>query len=328
MEHKFSWGIMGGGFISGQFAAALETMEDAEAGAVAFRSGKDCPIAAKRYYNSYEQLAKDPEIDAVYIGTIHPMHFENAELCLKMGKPVLCEKPVTMNRKELIKLTELAEERETFFMEAVWTRFIPACSYIKEKIASGAFGKIRHMQISFGEKAGKEKERLFQARLGGGALLDIGVYGVNFAQWLLDEAPDYVGGWARKNEEGIDLTTFAQMQYPSGADVEITSSIEKKLSNTAYIITDKGEYVIPYFWRPDTLYCYELNGGFRTERLREKKVFPIRGNGYQYEAAAVQEAIVGKKKESAVMPWKDSLAVMQLLDDIRRKCGIVYPQDF
>ncbi len=327
MERKFSWGIMGGGFISSQFAAGIEMMGEAEIGAAASKSGKAGPIAAKRYYRSYEQLAEDPEIDAVYIGTIHPMHYENVECCLRRGKPVLCEKPVTMNRKELDKLIKLAGEKGIFFMEAMWTRFIPACTYLKEQIVSGALGKIQHIQISFGERAGKEKERLFQAELGGGALLDIGVYGVNFAQWLLEEAPDYIGGWARKNEEGIDLTTFVQMQYPSGADVEITSSIEKKLWNTAFIITDTGEYVIPYFWRPDTLLCYDLNNGFQTERLREKKVFPVRGNGYQYEAAAVQEAIAGKKKESVIMPWKDSLAVMGLLDDIRRICGIVYPQD-
>lgn len=324
MNKKLIWGIMGGGFIASQFTAGINEIEEGKIGAVASKSGNGRHITAPQYYNNYEDLALDKSIDIIYIGTIHPEHYKNIELCLKMGKPVLCEKPLVMNSQELQDIIGLSNKKEVFLMEAMWTRFLPLCTYLKEEISGGKLGKIQFIQISFGEVAAPEKERLHKASLGGGALMDIGVYGVNFAQWLLGENPDNIEGWSRKNNENIDLTTFIQMHYPSGADVELTVSIEKKLPNTALIMTDKGEYSVPYFWRPDTLICCETNNNFKVNRLKELKTCPIQGNGYQYEAIAAEQAIKNGQIESPVMSHKDSLDIMKTLDTIREKCGIIY----
>lgn len=322
MTRKFSWGIIGGGFISSQFAKGIEKIEDQRVGAIASRSGNKSKILAERYYTDYEELIRDETIDAVYIGTIHPEHYRNVKRCLEMGKPVLCEKPIVMNTAELKELVKISEEKKIFLMEAMWTRFLPLCIYMKEKFLNGEFGRILHMQISFGEKAELSKQRLFKANLGGGALMDIGVYGISFAEWLLQENPDDIRAWSRKNEEKVDLTTFVQMHYPNGCDVELTASIEKQLPNSAVITTDKGEFVVPYFWRPDTLLCYELNHDFKVDRLLKTKVCPIEGNGYQYEAIAACHSIKEHAFEHNFMPHKSSLNVMNTLDVIRKKCGI------
>lgn len=317
MKKPFTWGIIGGGFISHQFAEGLKNLSDVRIGAVASASHTGSPISAERYYNDYEQLAEDEEIDAIYIGTIHPRHFENICLCLQKKKPVLCEKPIVMHASQMECLLELSEKSGTLLMEAMWSRFLPLYVYLKEKIKKGEFGKIEHMKISFGEKAEPSKKRLFSADLGGGALMDIGVYGINLAKWLLEEDPKKIQSWARVNEEGVDLTTFCSMHFSDLCDVEMTVSIEKKLENSMWIMTDKGEYYIPYFWRPDTLFRFSPGQNFDMNCPCQKNVFEIKGNGYQYEAAAFQETVYKGELDNSTMPRKESLKVMKILDEIR-----------
>lgn len=327
MSHFFSWGIMGGGFISSQFAKGINYLPGQKIGAVASYSGNKSGIIAERYYQCYEDLVKDEEIDAIYIGTINSEHYKNIKLCLEMGKPVICEKPITLNSRQLEELIELSKNKKVFFMEAMWTRFLPLYTFIKEKFTSGQFGKIEHMQITFGDKATMPKERLLKADLGGGALLDIGVYGISVAEWLLDEMPETIEAQSKNNKDGIDLTTFVQLHYASGCDVEITASIEKKLPNSAIIMTDQGEFVIPYFWRPDMMMCFELNHDFKVDCLINTIKYPLEGNGYQYEALAVEACLKNGEIESKMITQSSSLRVMKIMDQIRKKCGIIYPCD-
>lgn len=324
----FRWGIMGGGFISSQFANGLKEVPDMTVEILASKSGRnDYGIQAERYTNSYEELVKDENVDAVYVGTIHPQHFSCVKTCLEAGKPVLCEKPVTMNADELEELLALARKNNTFFMEAMWTRFVPVMSKLREELLAGLYGKVHNIHITFGGPANPETRRLFEAKLGGGALLDVGVYGVNIAQYLLGEAPDSIHAWSEKTEETVDLNTCIQLTFPCGCLADMVFSINRKVDNRAIIITDKAELEVPYFWRPDTVYRFAPNDNFRTDTLLEKREIPVAGNGYHYEALEVRKMLQEGRKESSVMSWAESLQIMRELDDIRTICGIRYPQD-
>ncbi len=155
----------------------------------------------------------------------------------------------------------------------------------------------------------------------------MGVYGVSIAQYLLGETPDVIHAWSEKNAETVDLNTCIQMTYPCGCLADMVFSINRKVDNRAVIITDKAELEIPYFWRPNTVYLFEPNEDFRTDTLKEKRVVEVAGNGYHYEALEVEKMLKEGRTESPVMPWAESLRIMRELDEIRRICGICYPQD-
>lgn len=324
----FNWGIMGGGFISSQFAKGLEAVPDMRVEALASRSGRnDRGISAANYYADYNEMLKNDRIDAVYIGTIHPQHLECAKLCLEAGKAVLCEKPVTLNSGELEEILELADRKQLFFMEAMWTRFIPLMRQLRQDIQDDVYGKVHNIHITFGGPAAPTTRRLWEARLGGGALLDVGVYGINVAEYLLGEAASEIHAWADLTGENIDKDICIQMKYPSGCLADMVFSITRKVDSRAVLITDKAELEIPYFWRPDTMYRFSPNADFRTDTLEEKKVVPVVGNGYNYEAQEVRRMLETGRIQSPVMSWEDSRSIMSQLDQIRKICGIVYPQD-
>lgn len=324
----FQWGILGGGFISSQFAKGIMSVPDMKVGALASRSGRNpWGISADRYYSSYEELAEDENICAVYIGTIHPEHAACARICLERGKPVLCEKPVTMNEKELEEILLLAQEKNLFFMEAMWTRFLPAVRWLKEELAKGTYGKIHHIHVTFGGPAPVHNRRLFEAALGGGALLDVGVYGISITDYLLGEHPKELHAWAEKTAETVDLNTCVQAVYPCGTLADMVFSINRKVNSKMIVVTDNAELEIPYFWRPDTIYELEPNHDFCTELLRKTWKFPVEGNGYQYEAVAVRDCVEKGDCQCSLMLWEESRAVMRELDLVRELCGISYPQD-
>lgn len=328
MNNTFRWGIIGGGFISSQFARGLQALPNTEAYAVASRTGKiNERLNVEKIYSSYEELAADPKVDAVYIGTLHSQHMECAEICLKAGKPVLCEKPVTMNANECRKLIRLSQEKRVFFMEAMWTRFLPIPKKLKEICQSGKYGKIETIQISFGSPSEPSVERLFKAEFGGGALLDLGVYGVSFANMLLGEKPTAIHAWANTTDQKIDLLTSAQLEYPSGCVADLLFSIDRRLKNQAYILTEKAELCVPFFWRPEYLFQYPPNGAFILPQPSQHYYLPLDGNGYNYEAEEVERCIRNGEIESPGMTHRDSLDVMETMDEIRRQCGICFPND-
>lgn len=343
----FRWGIMGSGFISSEFAKGIANTEGMQVQAVASVSGKNpFGIQAKRYYRDYEALAEAADIDGIYVGTIHPLHLPCVRLCLEAGKPVLCEKPIAINSRELSEMVTLAREKKVFFMEAMWSRYLPAVRYVRELLQEEIYGKIQYMHVTFGGCVPESNRRIHEAALGGGALLDVGVYGINLADfWLSGEymrrrpqkadgfgrEPVRIHSWAQKNTENVDLTTNAQLVY-TGKDersalVDMTCSIRHSLPNSAYIVTDKAEFYVPYFWRPDTVLGYKPNQGFQVEREFLRQTFPVEGNGYQYEALEAKKCIEAGLLESQDMTWQDSMQVMKIMDTIRKQCGIEYPQD-
>lgn len=324
----FKWGLMGSGIISSQFFKAISDIDNAQVYALASVSGKNpYEIQAEKYYRDYKLLAEDPEVDAVYVGTIHPQHLPCVKICLEAGKPVLCEKPIALNSRELNEMLELASEKNIFFMEAMWTRYLPATRYIKEILEEERYGKVHYINLTFGYRGDRTVKRLYEASLGGGTLLDLGVYGVNMADFWMEEEPCDIHSWAEKTEETVDLTTSVQFAYKSGAVIDMMFSINRNLPNKAYIITDKAEFEIPYFWRPDTVFQYKPNGNFDNNCFESKKEFPIESNGYQYEAMEAMRCVKSGLLESSDMTWDTSKRIMKQLDIIRQQCGIKYPQD-
>lgn len=325
----FKWGLMGGGRISSLFAKGLESADNMTVHGVASISGKNpYNIQTKKSYRTYEELASDPEIDAIYIDTIHPQHLPCVKICLEAGKPVLCEKPVTINAKELQEILNLAKAKNTFFMEAMWSRYLPSVRYLKELLAAGQFGQTDYMHITFGTRVDPSVQRIYDVSLGGGALLDIGVYGINLADYWLGETPKEIHSHAQCLENTVDLSTSVQFAYESGAAAEMMFAVNRYLTDSACIVTEKAEFVVPYFWRPDTILQYAPKGNFQVDRLRMRKEFPMVGNGYQYEAMEVRRCLERGLLESPDMSWQESLEIMKIMDTIRQQCGIRYPQDY
>ena len=324
----FNWGIMGAGSISSQFAKAIDSLDDAKIYAVASASGKNpYNIKSDVFYSSYDELVSDSNVDAIYVGTIHPCHLNCVRTCLKAGKPVLCEKPIAMNSRELEEMISLAKENNTFFMEAMWSRYLPGIRHIKDMLDKKKYGKLHYMNITFGNFAKADIKRLFEASLGGGALLDLGVYGINITDFWMGREPDEIKSWAETKEDNVDLTTNIQFIYKDGPVVDMMFSINRNLPNNAYIVTDKAEFRIPYFWRPTAMMQYEPNGAFNNDLFVKKIDLPLESNGYQYEALEVMRCVKEGLLESPDMTWETSLRIMNQIDDIRKNCGIIYPQD-
>ncbi len=324
----FQWGIMGGGNISSQFAAGIEKTEGMSVYALASQSGRNgFGIKAEKYYATYEDLAADPRVDAVYVGTIHPQHLPCVRICLEAGKPVLCEKPIAMNTGELEEMLGLAEKKQTFFMEAMWSRYLPAVREMKRIAQEEIYGKVQYLHITFGSQIPKEVRRIYEADLGGGALLDVGVYGVNLADYWLGVKEKEIHAWAQKLPNTVDVYTGVQILYENGAAADLVFATDRKLPNSGVIVTDKAELVMPYFWRPTEILRYKPNGNFASERLEERLSFSLKGNGYPHEALEVKRCVEEGLLESPDMTWEDSRRIMTLLDEIRRQSGIRYPQD-
>ncbi|MDZ4763090.1 MAG: Gfo/Idh/MocA family oxidoreductase [Chloroflexota bacterium] len=328
MAEKTRWGILSTGSIAGIFATGLKELPDAEIVAVGSRSQDSADAFGARFniprrYASYEDLANDPEVDAIYIGTPHPMHKDSALLCLNAGKAVLCEKPFMLNAGETRTVIQTARERGVFLMEAMWTRFIPATTKVRELIASGAIGDVRLMTVDFGFRATFDpKHRLFAPELGGGSLLDIGVYDLALASLVFGRAPIHVVADADKGATGVDEQMAAILRYDDGALAVLTSAVRTDTPQEAVINGTHGRIRIhSQFWRPTRLTVTIPN---EPERVYD---IPYAGNGYHYEAAEVARCLREGLTESPTMPLDETLAIMETMDTIRAAFGLVYPRE-
>lgn len=324
MRKVFQWGIMGGGGIAGVFAQAIERLEDHNLWAVASLSGKP-QIPAEKNYTTYEELAADKEVDAIYIATLHPQHLECVKMALSAGKPVLCEKPLGMTAHEAREMTALSKEKGVFFMEAMWTRTLPAMRELKKICSERRHGQIESIRISFGYKPDRVLPRLSDPKLGGGALLDIGVYGIHVANFLTGEKPQSVKAIAELSATGVDTETIALLTYPCGARADIRVSQNGRMSNDMFLSTTEADFVVPYFWRPEQFYRYLPNEPFKIKPVKETYNYPLEGNGYEYEADEVAGCVRAGQLESPLVTHESSIEVMQILDDIRKQCKIDYP---
>ncbi len=322
------WGIIGTGMISSNFAAALNSLDNTDMVAVASRDLNKAKEFANRFrikkaYGSYEELVMDPEIDVIYIGTPHTEHKNNSELCITHGKAVLCEKPITINQKDTQYLISLAKEYNVFLMVAMWTKFLPTTKVVKKWIQKKLIGEIKYMNISFGFKAEYDvNSRLYNPKFAGGALLDVGIYPITYAIHMMDGLPDQVTGRAYIGKSNVDEMNVIIFQYKEGAMADLSSAISADTGRDAVIIGDKGKIVVPNFFMAESAELYDSSG-----KLVDSFLSPFSENGYEYEAEEVNQCLREGKKESAVIPHRDMLDIMKLLDGLRAEWGLTYPQE-
>jgi predicted dehydrogenase len=326
MTTPFRWGILSTGRIAGVFATGLAALPDAELLAVGSRSAESANTFGDRFniprrYASYEELVSDPDIDAIYVATPHSSHAEETLRCLRAGKAVLCEKPFTINAAEAERVVADARSRGIFLMEAMWTRFLPALVRVRELIAAGAIGEVRMLQADFGFRTNvNPQSRLFDPALGGGALLDVGVYCVSLASMLFG-APGEIKSLANLGTTGVDEQAAILFGYPGGQMALLSTATRTRTPHEAVIMGTEGMIRIhPQWWAATTL-TVTIGGKSEEER------YPLTGNGYNYEAAEVARCLRKGKTESDIMPLDETLAIMRAMDALRAQWGLKYPME-
>jgi len=327
MSGKIRWGIIGTGRIAHKFAEGLAALSDAELVAVGSRSEGSAERFGEEFniphrHASYEALAHDPQVDVVYVATPHPYHKDNTLLCLRNGKAVLCEKPFAMNSAEVAEMVNCARDRGLFLMEAMWTHCFPAMAKVRELIDGGAIGEVRLLEAKFCFRAGWNPEgRLLNPDLGGGALLDVGVYTVALAHMVFDRSPTRISSMAHIGETGVDEQSSMILGYDGGAMAILTCAIRTSTPHEAAIYgTDGWIEIPPFFWQPDRII---LNLGGREEVMTFNRL----GNGYSFEAEEVMKCLREGKLESEIVPLERSVAVMDTMDRIRAQWGLKYPME-
>ena len=322
LNRPIRWGILATGFIADRFTRDLAEVPDAEVVAVGSRTLAAAQEFARvhgipRAYGSWQELAEDAEVDIVYVSTPHSAHYEATRLCLEAGRAVLCEKPFTLDHATAAELVDLARARGLFLMEAMWTRTIPAVLRIQELIAEGAIGEVRHVAANFAFAATVPPEhRLRAPALGGGALLDLGVDPVTFAQLFLGP-PDHVRAWGKLFPEGTDQTTGIVLGYDRGAVAVLHCGLNAD-TDGAVITGSAGRIEITgRFHRPT---------GFTLIRDGQAEVFdvPVVGEGMCHEAIEAQRCLRAGLLESPLVPLADTLAIMATLDEARDQIGVRY----
>jgi predicted dehydrogenase len=323
MSTRTRWGIIATGWVSDKFARALRLLPGAETVAVGSRSQASADAfgdthGIPRRHSSYEALVNDPEIEVVYVGTPHNLHRSTTLMALEAGKHVLCEKPLAVNAGEAGEMVARARERGLFLMEAMWTRFVPAWVDIKTRLDSGEFGEIVSLQANFGiEKPFDPESRLYSPDLAGGALLDLGVYPISLASWLLGR-PQAMSSWVEMASTGVDLRNAITFTYGDGRFAQLSTASDVWSSVEAEVVTRKA--VI----RAHRLFIearsYEVFDFDRTEIVRK----PFE-NGFQFEAQHAMERIAKGETESEVMPLDESLEIVRTMDALRADWGFKYP---
>jgi dihydrodiol dehydrogenase / D-xylose 1-dehydrogenase (NADP) len=322
------WGILGTGGIAGAFAEALHLLPDAELSAVGSRTAERAATFGDRFHipnrhAAYERLAEDPEVDVVYIATPHAFHARDATLCLKAGKHVLCEKAFTINAREARTLVDTARHHKRFLMEAMYTRHLPAITQVRAWIKEGGIGDARMAQATrcaTGEY--DPAARHMNLALGGGSLLDVGIYPLSFLCMAFRATPEAAHGHALLGESGADEHGSAVLRFPNGGIGTMHFGLHTNAIDDARIYGTDGYITIePPFWGASRATLVRYNAA-------DKHIdCPIEGNGLQFEAAETMRCIRQGLSESPVMPLNESIALMQVMDDLRKPWGLDYPND-
>jgi len=322
------WGIISTGAIAAAMAADLNTLADADLLAVGSRTQASADDFGDRYsiprrYASYEDLARDPDIDIVYIGTPHPFHADNIRLCLENGKHVLCEKPLTLNADQAQACFDLAREKGLFLMEAMWMRFIPAVIQARDWVQQGRIGRVRMIQANFTIAAPFDpNSRIFNLELGGGALLDVGIYPINFAHMLLG-VPDDVTSFVHLGQTDVDEYEHIVFHYDDGNCIAaLNAAVNLNGPRHAVIYGEKG-YIRVHedFWYSQRLTLVPNGAAPETVDV------PFTANGYVHEVADVHRCLRAGAIESSVMPAHTTLEIMRIMDDLRATWGLTYPAE-
>jgi predicted dehydrogenase len=326
MSKTYNWAILGCGKIARKFAADLKVLPNARLYAAASRSLENAQnfageLGFEKAYGSYEELVNDPEVDVVYIATPHSHHFEHALLCLNHRKAVLCEKAFAINAKEVALMIEIARRNNTFLMEAFWTRFQPSFLKVLEIIRSGELGALKmiHSDFAFNAEYNPEK-RLYNVNLGGGSLLDIGIYPV-FMSLMAFGKPAEIKTLATFCPTGVEESIMMAFKYPGGEIASLVSSFASYSSTQTEFSFENGFVRLNRrFYTPTTLTYWK---NWEDEKIIEFEKGA--GFGYELEATHVMDCLDAGKIESDLMPQSFSADLMEILDWVRKDAGIVFP---
>lgn len=325
-QEKINWAILAPGNIAKKFATALKGVSDAHLYSVASRSSERAQAFAEEFgfetfAHDYDALIRDPKVDVIYIASPHTFHVEQSIACLEAGKAVLCEKPMSINVQGAQRVFDTAKANNTFYMEAVWTRFMPSLDKVRDLINSGAIGDVQTAQASFGiDVPFDETHRLYNKSLAGGALLDVGIYTVTFAQWLMQAMPEKITANAVIGDTGVDQRTSISLRYPKGQLVSLNSAIDSRSNHEAWIFGSKGRIRMSSFWQ-----CQEAM--LETEQGQTLIPMPHRINGYEGEIEETNRCLREGKIQSERLTWDESLSVMQIMDEARQQIGLRYSED-
>ncbi|MFI6347127.1 Gfo/Idh/MocA family protein [Streptomyces sp. NPDC050560] len=328
MADRVRWGVLATGGIAAKFAADLVTLPDAELLAVGSRSAPAAEAFAERFgagraYGDWASLAVDADVDVVYVATPHAAHRTAAGICLEGGRAVLCEKPLTLNARQAGELVALAKERGLFLMEAMWMYCNPLIRRLKALVDDGAIGEVHSVSADFcitGDFG--PGHRLADPAQGGGALLDLGVYPVSFAQLFLGE-PEEVTARSLLSPAGVDLRTGLLLSWPGGQQAALQCAIDTATETRATLAGSRGRVEVPGgFFHPERFVLHRA--GREPEEFR---LGPEDGHrsSYAHEAAEVMRCLRAGETESSLVPLDGTLAVMRTLDSARRQVGVRYP---
>ena len=323
------WGIIGPGNIAQDFAKDLNYVESKQCsiGAVLGKQPEHTDEFVSKYngavaaYNINDFLNEKP--DAAYIATPHPMHYEHTLICLENKIPVLCEKPLAINEKQVTELTNASKKNNTFLMEGMWTRFLPSFQFLFNIIQSNTIGKVLHLHADMSFIAEKDKNnRFFNPELGGGSLLDVGIYPIYLSYFLFGK-PDEIFACGKITDAHIDETCGIALKYNNGNYAMVESSIITQTEGSAWIYGSEGTIRIKKPWteHPEKIEVIIDN------ESSFKHIPSWQGRGFQYEIEEVIKCLNEKKIESEILPHQASIDVVKIMDAVRKQLGIIYPEN-
>ncbi|MBQ9229846.1 MAG: Gfo/Idh/MocA family oxidoreductase [Prevotella sp.] len=319
-------GIIGAGWIAEKAAITLNGLKECEAYAIGSRSLEKAETFAKQWniskaYGSYSELIADADVDLVYVATPHSHHFDVTRAALSAGKPCLVEKAFMANHKQAAEIVELAHERRVFLAEAIWTRYQPVVKTVRDLINSGRIGTPRLVTATLGYSMG-EKPRIMRPDLCGGALLDLGVYALNFARMFFPANIIDIEGQCVKSKTGMDLTNAITLILEDGVLCNLQSSATCVGDNIGVIAGTEGNLIIDNINNPQKI---TVNGPNRT--YMETIHVPQQITGYEYQFLACRQALIDGLLEPCEMPHEETLYIMRLMDSLRQRWGVRYPMD-
>ncbi|HUW08129.1 MAG TPA: Gfo/Idh/MocA family oxidoreductase [Anaerolineae bacterium] len=327
MVQPIRWGILGTGWIANEFAQGLGQLPDADLVAVGSRT----PVSAERFgaryqvphrHASYQALARDAEVDVIYVATPNSLHMEHSLLCLEAGKPVVCEKPFALNASQATQIITLAREKQLFLMEAMWSRFFPLMAEVRALLAEGTVGDLQILVADLCIQFNPDpSDRRYALDLGGGALLDLGVYLISLASMIMGP-PSRITAMAHLGETGVDEQAGIILGYEGGQVSSLYTSLRVDSPVEAVLVGSKGQIrVHPWWIRPEAITLSVAGQEDRTFEMRYE------GNGYQFEAMEVMSCLRAGRQESAIMRLDETLSILRTMDAIRAQLGLRYPTE-
>ena len=318
--------FLGAGRIAHVLAKTMVQMPDVTLYAVAARDLDRAEAFASEYgfqkaYGSYTEMLCDPKVELVYIATPHSHHFEHMKLCIEHGKHVLCEKAFTLNAAQAREIKALANAKGVYVAEAIWTRYMPSRSLINEVLSSGIIGKVSTMTCNLSYPV-TYKERIVRPELAGGALLDVGIYGLNFALMHFGDDFEQMDSSVRFTDTGVDAQETITLHYPDGRMAVITAGVLARGDRKGIFYGEKGYIIVENINNPQSISAFDL-----TDTLVQRFEVPKQISGYEYEIREAMARIRAGKTEAESMTLTESIQVMELMDRLRSDWGLVYPME-